>query len=131
MTGFNLCGKIIAVGDKRSERAPHPYLIECADGRDKTAVVPVDIFGEPGVGEWYALSGALTSREYQGRRYLQLEVRCRSRIDAVGSHGNNGGYQPPQRRGVDPDAGYAPRSGNVGVPHNPDAGIAPADDIPF
>lgn len=77
MNNFNLCGRVMKVGQKRADRAPWPVEIETEIGRDKTVIVPVEIFRpEPPPIGWIAvLSGVLDSREWQGRRYLQLAVK--------------------------------------------------------
>ena len=77
MNNFNICGRVVNVGRKRADRAPWPVEIETEIGRDKTALVPVEIFRpEPPPIGWIAvLSGVLDSREWQGRRYLQLVVK--------------------------------------------------------
>lgn len=77
MNNFNLCGRVVKVGQKRADRAPWPVEIETEIGRDKTVIVPVEIFRpEPPPVGWVAvLSGVLDSREWQGRRYLQLVVK--------------------------------------------------------
>ena len=76
MNNFNICGRVVNVGQKRADRAPWPVEIETEIGRDKTVIVPVEIFRpEPPPVGWIAvLSGVLDSREWQGRRYLQLVV---------------------------------------------------------
>ena len=68
MNNFNLCGRVMKVGQKRADRAPWPVEIETEIGRDKTAIVPVEIFRpEPPPVGWIAvLSGVLDSREWQG-----------------------------------------------------------------
>lgn len=86
MNNFNLCGRVVNVGQKRADRAPWPVEIETEIGRDKTVIVPVEVFRpEPPPVGWIAvLSGVLDSREWQGRRYLQLVVKshefCRLRL---------------------------------------------------
>lgn len=44
MNNFNICGRVVNVGQKRADRAPWPVEIETEIGRDKTVIVPVEIF---------------------------------------------------------------------------------------
>ena len=109
MNNFNICVRVVNVGQKRADRAPWPVEIETEIGRDKTAIVPVEIFRpEPPPVGWIAvLSGVLDSREWQGRRYLQLvvkshefllPVRFRLSRNRTGSRNSSAIPKPTSRR---------------------------------
>ena len=79
MNIFVITGNIVSVGERRNERAPWPCIVE-SDGGSKEAPmtrIPVDIFGDVEVGQHVEVSGVLDSREWNGRRYLQLVVKSR------------------------------------------------------
>lgn len=129
MNNFNLCGRVMKVGQKRADRAPWPVEIETEIGRDKTMIVPVEVFRpEPPPVGWIAvLSGVLDSREWQGRRYLQLVVKSHEFLPPPAP------AQPPQYRQPPPrysEADQPPRRSNP--PPMPPVNQPPeADDIPF
>ena len=79
MNIFVITGNIVSVGERRNERAPWPCIVESDGGpkEDPTTRVPVDIFGDVEVGQHVEVSGVLDSREWNGRRYLQLVVKSR------------------------------------------------------
>ena len=114
MNNFNICGRVVNVGRKRADRAPWPVEIETEIGRDKTVIVPVEIFRpEPPPIGWIAvLSGVLDSREWQGRRYLQLVVKSHEFLPPPAP------AQPPQYRQPPP-------------PMPPEHYPPEDDDIPF
>lgn len=124
MNNFNICGRVVNVGQKRADRAPWPVEIETEIGRDKTVIVPVEIFRpEPPPVGWIAvLSGVLDSREWQGRRYLQLVVKSHEfLLPPVPA-------QPPPYRQPPPrysEADQPPRRSNPPPP------MPPEDDCPF
>lgn len=129
MNNFNIMGRVVKVGQKRADRAPWPVEIETEIGRDKTALVPVEIFRpEPPPVGWIAvLSGVLDSREWQGRRYLQLVVKSHEfLLPPVPA-------QPQQYRQPSPrysEADQPPRRSNP--PPMPPVNQPPEDDdIPF
>lgn len=116
------------VGQKRADRAPWPVEIETEIGRDKTALVPVEIFRpEPPPVGWIAvLSGVLDSREWQGRRYLQLVVKSHEFLPPPAP------AQPPQYRQPPrySEADQPPRRSNP--PPMPPVNQTPEDDnVPF
>lgn len=122
MNNFNIMGRVVKVGQKRADRAPWPVEIETEIGRDKTALVPVEIFRpEPPPIGWIAvLSGVLDSREWQGRRYLQLVVKSHEFLPPPAP------AQPPQYR-------QPPRYSEADQPprrSNPPP-MPPEDDCPF
>ena len=129
MNNFNLCGRVVNVGQKRADRAPWPVEIETEIGRDKTVIVPVEVFRpEPPPVGWIAvLSGVLDSREWQGRRYLQLVVKSHEFMPPPAP------AQPPQYRQPPPrysEADQPPRRSNP--PPMPPVNQTPEDDnVPF
>lgn len=121
---------MVNVGQKRADRAPWPVEIETEIGRDKTALVPVEIFRpEPPPIGWIAvLSGVLDSREWQGRRYLQLVVKSHEFLPPPAP------AQPPQYRQPPPrysEADQPPRRNNPPPPMPPEHYPPEDDDIPF
>ena len=129
MNNFNLCGRVVNVGQKRADRAPWPVEIETEIGRDKTVIVPVEVFRpEPPPVGWIAvLSGVLDSREWQGRRYLQLVVKSHEFLPPPAP------AQPPPSRHPPPrysEADQPPRRSNP--PPMPPVNQTPEDDnVPF
>ena len=85
MNIFVITGNIVSVGERRNERAPWPCIVESDGGpkEDPTTRVPVDIFGDVEVGQHVEVSGVLDSREWNGRRYLQLVVKSRKFVQAT------------------------------------------------
>lgn len=132
MNNFNLCGRVMKVGQKRADRAPWPVEIETEIGRDKTAIVPVEIFRpEPPPVGWIAvLSGVLDSREWQGRRYLQLVVKSHEFLPPPPpAQVQPQPYrQPPPRYS---EADQPPRRSNPPPPMPPVNQTPEDDDIPF
>ena len=123
MNNFNLCGRVVNVGQKRADRAPWPVEIE-------TVIVPVEVFRpEPPPVGWIAvLSGVLDSREWQGRRYLQLVVKSHEFLPPPAP------AQPPQYRQPPPrysEADQPPRRSNPPPPMPPVNYPPEDDDIPF
>lgn len=128
MNNFNLCGRVVNVGQKRADRAPWPVEIETEIGRDKTVIVPVEVFRpEPPPVGWIAvLSGVLDGREWQGRRYLQLAVKSHEFLPHPAP------AQPPQYRQPPrySEADQPPRRSNP--PPMPPVNQTPEDDnVPF
>ena len=123
MNNFNICGRVVNVGQKRADRAPWPVEIETEIGRDKTVIVPVEIFRpEPPPIGWIAvLSGVLDSREWQGRRYLQLVVKSHEFLPPPAQVQPQPYRQPPPRYS---EADQPPHRSNP--PPMP-----PEDDCPF
>lgn len=123
MNNFNICGRVVNVGQKRADRAPWPVEIETEIGRDKTAIVPVEIFRpEPPPVGWIAvLSGVLDSREWQGRRYLQLVVKSHEFLLPPVPAQPQPYRQPPRYS----EADQPPRRSNPPPP------MPPEDDCPF
>lgn len=130
MNNFNISGRVVNVGQKRADRAPWPVEIETEIGRDKTVIVPVEVFRpEPPPVGWIAvLSGVLDSREWQGRRYLQLVVKSHEfLLPPVPA-------QPPPYRQPPPrysEADQPPRRSNPPPPMPPEHYPPEDDDIPF
>lgn len=79
MNIWAITGIVIWRGQKRNERAPWPCIVESDGGpkEEPTTRIPVDIFGDVEVGQRVELSGVLDSREWNGKRYLQLVVKRR------------------------------------------------------
>ena len=130
MNNFNLCGRVVNVGQKRADRAPWPVEIETEIGRDKTVIVPVEVFRpEPPPVGWIAvLSGVLDSREWQGRRYLQLVVKSHEFLPPPVPAQPQPYRQPPPRYS---EADQPPRRSNPPPPMPPVNQPPEADDIPF
>lgn len=129
MNNFNLCGRVVNVWQKRADRAPWPVEIETEIGRDKTEIVPVEIFRpEPPPVGWIAvLSGVLDSREWQGRRYLQLMVRTHEFLPPPAQVQPQPYRQPPPRYS---ESDQPPRRNNL--PPMPPVNQPPEDDsVPF
>lgn len=126
MNNFNICGRVVNVGQKRADRAPWPVEIETEIGRDKTVIVPVEVFRpEPPPIGWIAvLSGVLDSREWQGRRYLQLVVRSHGFLPPPDQQQYR---QPPPRYS---EADQPPRRSNP-PPMPPVNQMPEEDEIPF
>ena len=126
MNGWYLTGVVIWRGQKRSEKAPWPCLVESDGGpkEEPTTRIPVDIFGDVEVGQRVELSGVLDSREWNGKNYLQLVVRGRK----VEGNALQSRQQPPRRYS---EADQPPsRYGNQPMP-DPAAAYDPQEDIPF
>lgn len=128
MNNFNISGRVVNVGQKRADRAPWPVEIETEIGRDKTALVPVEIFRpEPPPVGWIAvISGVLDSREWQGRRYLQLVVKSHEFLPPPAP------AQPPPYQQLPrySEADQPPRRSNP--PPMPPVNQTPEDDnVPF
>ena len=85
MNMWVITGIVVSKGQKRNERAPWPCIVESDGGpkEDPTTRVPVDIFGDVEVGQHVEVSGVLDSREWNGRRYLQLVVKSRKFVQAT------------------------------------------------
>ena len=130
MNNFNIMGRVVNVGQKRADRAPWPVEIETEIGRDKTALVPVELFRpEPPPIGWIAvLSGVLDSREWQGRRYLQLVVKSHEFLLPPVPAQPQPYRQPPPRYS---EADQPPRRNNPPPPMPPEHYPPEDDDIPF
>ena len=131
MNNFNICGRVVNVGQKRADRAPWPVEIETEIGRDKTVIVPVEIFRpEPPPVGWIAvLSGVLDSREWQGRRYLQLVVKSHEFLPPPAQVQPQPYRQPPPPRYSESD--QPPRRSNPPPQMPPEHYPPEDDDIPF
>lgn len=100
-----ITGNVVSKGQKRNERAPWPCIVESDGGpkEDPTTRVPVDIFGDVEVGQRVELSGVLDSREWNGRRYLQLVVKSRKFVqdtqprNSINQHRYSEEDLPPSR----------------------------------
>ena len=126
MNGWYLTGVVIWRGQKRSEKAPWPCLVESDGGPRENPLtrVPVDIFGDIEVGQRVELYGFLDSREWNGKNYLQLVVRGR-KVEGASLQSRQ---QPPRRYS---EADQPPsRYGNQPMP-DPAAAYNPEEDIPF
>ena len=103
MNMWVITGFVVSKGQKRNERAPWPCIVESDGGskEDPTTRVPVDIFGDVEVGQKVELSGVLDSREWNGKRYLQLVVKSRkfedTRPRTVNQHRYSEEDLPPSR----------------------------------
>lgn len=130
MNNFNISGRVAEVGQRRNDKAPWPVLIETELGRDKTALVPVEIFGPeaPPVGWIAVISGTLDSREWQGRRYLQLVVKSHEFLPPPAqAQPQPQPYRQPPRYS---EADQPPRRSNP--PPMPPVNQTPEDDnVPF
>ena len=103
MNMWIVTGIVVFKGQKRNDRAPWPCIVESDGGskEDPTTRVPVDIFGDVEVGQRVELSGVLDSREWNGKRYLQLVVKSRKFDDTRPRNVNQHRYSeedlPPSR----------------------------------
>ena len=86
MNNFNLCGRVVNVGQKRADRAPWPVEIETEIGRDKTVIVPVEIFRpEPPPVGWIAAAAALfRSRPAAAPEQSAADAAGKPAADAAG-----------------------------------------------
>ena len=105
MNIWAITGVVIWRGQKRNERAPWPCIVESDGGpkEEPTTRVPVDIFGDVEVGQHVEVSGVLDSREWNGRRYLQLVVKSRKFVqdtrprNSINQHRYSEEDLPPSR----------------------------------
>jgi len=108
MNTFTITGRVVEVGQPRSERAPTPIVIECKGGKEPD-YVPMEVWGSVCEGEEMFFTGKMTSREYQGKRYLSLQVFAKG---VIPQKDDNQQQQAPPPRQQYPQQQRYPQSDN-------------------
>jgi len=106
---FTITGRVVEVGQPRSERAPTPIVVECKGGKEPD-YVPMEVWGSVYEGEEMFFTGKMTSREYQGKRYLSMQVFAKGVIPQKDD--NQQQQSPPPRQQSYPQQSRYPQSDN-------------------
>lgn len=130
MNNFNIMGRVVEVIPRLNNKCPWLVVIETELGRNKTTRVPVKVFRneQPPVGWIAVISGVLDSREWQGRRYLQLVVKSHNFLPPPAQVQPQPYRQPPPRYS---EADQPPRRSNPPPQMPPEHYPPEDDDIPF
>ncbi len=120
-----VCGFSVAVKSGFGDKAQTNWVSCSIWGKQAEGALP----GYLKKGQQVAVTGELSTREYEGKTYLELRVNS---IDLVGSKGDNSApqvtppSQPMQQQQQQPQQAYAPQQQAA-----PSFGFGAEDNIPF
>ena len=116
--GSTVCGFSVAVKSGFGDKAQTIWVSCSMWGKQAEGALP----GYLKKGQQVAVTGELSTRDYDGKTYLELRVNS---IDLVGSKGDNAPHVTPPSQPAKREA--AP----VAAPQAAPAGVDMSDDIPF